>query len=248
MSGKLAGKVVAVTGASRGMGSVFARTLDAEGADVVLLARPSDALEAMAAALPRSLKLACNVADAGQVKAAFAAVRARYGKLDALINNAAICLLHRLEEATDEELSREAETNLVGPALCMREAIPLLRAAGGGDIVNVTSESVRLPFPFLTFYAATKAGLETLSTGLRAELRPDRIRVTVLRSGHVAGGNIGASWSQERTARFFETIKESGHLAFTGEAISPETTANMLIELLRLPREANIDLIELRAI
>jgi meso-butanediol dehydrogenase / (S,S)-butanediol dehydrogenase / diacetyl reductase len=248
MSRRLSGKVVAVTGASRGMGSVFARTLDGHGAEVVLLARPSEALDAMAAALPRAQKLACDVAAADQVKAAFAEIKTRHGRLDALINNAAICLLHRLEEATDEELSREAATNLVGPALCMREAIALLRAAGGGDIVNVTSESVRLPFPFLTFYAATKAGLETLSAGLRAELRPDRVRVTVLRSGHVAGGNIGASWTQERMARFFETIKESGHLAFSGEAISPETTANMLVELLCLPREANVDLIELRAI
>lgn len=248
MSGRLSGRVVAVTGASRGMGSVFARVLDAEGANVVLLARPSEALDSVAAALPRALKVACDVAVAEQVRAAFASVRARYGRLNALINNAAVCLLHRMEEASDEELSREAATNLVGPALCMREAIPLLRAAGGGDIVNVTSESVRLPFPFLTFYAATKAGLETLSTGLRAELRPDRIRVTVLRSGHVAGGNIGASWAPERAALFFETIKQSGHLAFTGEAISPETTANMLIELLCLPREANVDLMELRAI
>lgn len=248
MSGRLAGKVVAVTGASRGMGSVFARSLDAEGADVVLLARASDALDAMAAALPRALKIACDVADPAQVKAAFAAIGARHGRLDALINNAAICLLHKLEEATDDELLRETATNLIGPATCIREALPLLRAAGGGDIVNVSSESVRLPFPYLTFYAATKAGLETLSAGLRSELRPDRIRVTVLRSGSVSGGNIGASWAPERAAEFFKAAQESGHMAFTGHAISPQTTAGMLVELLLLPREANVDLIELRAI
>lgn len=248
MNERLAGKVIAVTGASRGMGSRFARALDREGANVVLLARASSALDDMAGELPRAVKIACDVADPGVVKAAFAQIKAHFGRLDALVNNAAICLLHKLEEATDDELLREAATNFTGPAICMREAIPLLRAAGGGDIVNVTSESVRLPFPYLTFYAATKAGLENLSTGLRAELRPDRIRVTVLRSGHVSGGNIGASWTPERSAQFFATIKETGHLAFTGEAIRPETTASMLVEMLCLPREANIDLIELRAI
>lgn len=247
MTGRLAGKVVAVTGASRGMGRIFAQTLSGEGADVVLLARASDALDETAAALPGALKLVCDVGDAGDVRRAFAAIGQRFERLDGLINNAAVCMLHRLEEASDEELFAEARTNLIGPALAMREAVPLMRAAGGGDIVNVSSESVRLPFPYLAFYAATKAGLEALSAGLRAELRPDRIRVTVLRSGHVAGGNLGASWPQERMAAFFKTIKQSGHAAFAGDAIAPETSAGMLIELLCLPKEACIDLIELRA-
>lgn len=249
MSGqRLAGRVIAITGASRGMGRVFARRLSAEGARVALIARPSFALDEAAGELPGSLKVPCDLARPAEIRTAFVAIASQAGKLDALINNAAICLLHRIEEATDDEIEREAATNLSGPALCIREAIPLLRQAGGGDIVNITSESVRLPFPYLTFYAATKAGLETLSAGLRAELRSDHIRVTILRSGHVSGGSIGATWEPGRAADFVDAITRSGHKAFAGEAIAPETTAGMLVELLCLPREANIDLMELRAI
>lgn len=244
---RLKDKVIAVTGASRGLGSVFARTLHHHGARVVLMARGSDALDAIGDDLPDALTLACDVTDPADVRAAFAAIEKRFGRLDGLVNNAAICLLHRIDEMTDEELTREVATNLIGPALCMREAVPLMRKSGGGDIVNVSSESVRLPFPYLSVYAATKAGLETLSAGLRAELRPDHIRVSVLRSGHVAGGAIGAGWDPERAAAFYRTIAESGHLAFAGEAMRPETLAGVLVEMLCLPAEANIDLVEVRA-
>jgi NAD(P)-dependent dehydrogenase (short-subunit alcohol dehydrogenase family) len=243
----LAGKTALVTGASRGIGLRIARALGEAGANVVLLARPSDHLDAAAAEMPDALAAPCDVSSADSVRAAFAQAVARFGRIDILINNAALCLLQAIEEATDEDIRREVETNLIGPVLTIREAIPHMRAAGGGDIVNISSESVRLPFPYLTLYAATKAGLETLSNGLRAELRPDRIRVTVLRSGHVSGGNIGVNWKPERIQPFYDAITKSGHLAFTGEAIAPEITARAIVDLLRLPREANVDLIELRA-
>lgn len=243
----LEGRVFAVTGASRGMGLRFARALREEGAKVVILARASEALEEARVEFAGSLVLACDVGSPQSVRAAFAAIGETHGRLDGLINNAAACLIHKIEDSTDAELHTEIDTNLLGPLLCIREAIPLLKASGGGDIVNVSSESVRLPFPYLTLYAATKAGLETLSQGLRAELRPDGIRVTILRAGHVAESSLGAGWDPDRSRAFFETITASGHLAFSGAAVAPETMAAMLAELLKAPREANFDLVELRA-
>jgi NAD(P)-dependent dehydrogenase (short-subunit alcohol dehydrogenase family) len=244
----LENRVFAVTGASRGMGLRFARALRDAGAKVVILARASEALDAARAEFSPSLALACDVRSPESVRAAFGVIGETYGRLDGLINNAAACLIHKIEESTDEELRAEVDTNLMGPLLCIREAIPLLKAAGGGDIVNVSSESVRLPFPYLTLYAATKAGLETLTQGLRAELRPDGIRVMILRAGHVADSSLGASWDPARTQAFFETIKATGHLAFSGEAVAPETMALMLVQLLKTPREASFDLVELRAL
>lgn len=243
----LDGRIAVVTGASRGMGAIIAEALARAGARVAALARPSAALDAFAAAHPGMLVRPCDVSAPAEVDGAFAAVAARLGPPDILINNAALCLLHRIEEANDEDVRREVETNLLGPLWCARAAIPYMRSVGRGDIVNISSESVRLPFPYLSLYAATKAGLETLSEGLRSELRADGIRVTVLRSGNVAGSEIGRNWPETRRAAFFETITRSGHAAFAGQAISPRTTAQALINVLTLPAEANIDLIEVRA-
>jgi NAD(P)-dependent dehydrogenase (short-subunit alcohol dehydrogenase family) len=205
-------------------------------------------LDAFAASCPEALTLPCDVKKPADVRRAFERVAERLGPPDILVNNAALCLLHRIEEMTDADAEREVATNLLGPLWCARAAIPHMRSAGRGDIVNISSESVRLPFPFLSLYAATKAGLETLSEGLRGEVRGDGIRVTVLRSGSVSGGEIGRNWPDDRKARFFETIQKSGHAAFAGQAISPETTARALVNVLALPPEANVDLIEVRAI
>jgi NAD(P)-dependent dehydrogenase (short-subunit alcohol dehydrogenase family) len=243
----LEGRIFVVTGASRGMGLRFARALAAERAQVVLLARASEALDQAAAEMPGSLAVPCDVGDPEAVRRAFATIGERHGRLNGLINNAAACLLHKVESSTDAEIRCEIDANLAGPLYCIREAIPLLRAAGGGDIVNVSSESVNLPFPYLTLYAATKAGLETLSRGLRSELKPDRIRVTVLRSGHVGESTLGQTWDPDRTRDFVVAIQASGHAAFAGSAVAPETMAAMLVQMLRLPKEANLDLVELRA-
>ncbi len=240
-------RIYAITGASKGMGLRFARALRTEGAQVVLLARPSAELEAAAREMPNALTAACDVTCSEDVRRAFAAIGARYGKLHGLINNAAACLAHTIEEATDEEIRRQIDANLMGPVFCIREAIPLLRSAGGGDIVNMSSETVRFPFPYLTLYGATKAGLETLSAGLRSELKPDGIRVTVLRSGRVNESSIGAGWRPERAQDFMAACERTGQAAFTGAGVEPETMAAMLVQMLRLPREANIDLIELRS-
>jgi NAD(P)-dependent dehydrogenase (short-subunit alcohol dehydrogenase family) len=244
----LTGRIYAITGGSKGMGLRFARALTADGAKVILLARPSKELDAAAAEIPGAMAIPCDVGSSADVRKAFAAIGERFGKLDGLINNAAACLVHKIEEASDEEIHAQVNANLIGPLLCIRSAIPLLRASGAGDIVNISSESVRTAFPYLTLYAATKAGLENLSAGLRAELRPDKIRVTVLRSGSVSGSSIGGGWDPERAQAFMAAMVESGCAAFTGTAVKPETMADMLVQVLRLPREANLDMVELRAI
>lgn len=243
----LSGRIAVVTGASRGLGGVLANALAQAGARVAALARPSEALDAFAARHPDILALGCDVQRPADVGRAFAEVAARLGPPDILVNNAALCLLHRIEEMTDADAEREVATNLLGPLWCARAAVPHMRVAGRGDIVNISSESVRLPFPFLSLYAATKAGLETLSEGLRSELRGDGIRVTVLRSGNLSGGEIARNWPEARRAQFFETIQASGHAAFAGQPISPDITARALVHVLGLPPQANVDLIEVRA-
>lgn len=238
-------RVYAITGGSRGMGLRYARALSAEGAQVCVLARPSEALDAVAAELPDCLALPCDVGTLEDVQRAFAAIRERHGNLHGLINNAASCLPHTIAEATDQEIHSEVFTNLVGPIYTIREAVPLMKAAGRGDIINVSSESTRIPFPMLALYAATKAGLESLSIGLRIELKPHRIRVTTLRVGQVSGSSLGTHWDPDKAVRYGELAGAAG--VNDEHPMTPETTANMVIQMLRLPAEANLDLVELRA-
>jgi NAD(P)-dependent dehydrogenase (short-subunit alcohol dehydrogenase family) len=115
----------------------------------------------------------------GRVVVVTGLVAERHGRLDGLVNNAAVAWPHRVEDVTDEELQAEVGTNLVGPLLTARVAVPAIRRSGGGDIVNISTESARDPFPFLALFAATKAGMEVLTEGLARELRAEPIRVTL---------------------------------------------------------------------
>jgi len=241
----LQGRVYAITGGSKGMGLRYARALNAEGAHVAILARPSAALDAVAAEIPEALALPCDVANLDDVKRAFAAIKDRHGKLHGLINNAGSCLPHTIADATDQEIHSQVGTNLLGPIYTVRAAVPLMIAAGGGDIINVSSESVRIPFPLLALYAATKAGLESLTQGLRQELRPHGIRVMALRVGQVSESSLGTHWQPDRAVEFSQAIVDAG--VKDNVPMSPETTASMVLHVLRMPREANVDLMELRA-
>lgn len=243
----LEGRKGIVTGASRGMGRHFVASLVAQGARVACLARPSSELDSLGAEFGEAvIPISCDVADPASVNAAVAEAAAGLGGLDFLVNNAAIFHPFRLEDARDEQVMQHLAVNLAGPAWCMRAAIPHLRASKG-QVVSISSESVRMPFPFLSIYAATKAGLETLSAAMRDELREDGVRVTVLRSGSVEGGTGGKDWDPDVTQAFYQTITRTGHAAFTGKAASPQSMADALLSVLCLPADINIDLIEVRA-
>jgi len=165
----LRGKVAIVTGASRGLGRAFVDALVEHGAVVACLARPSAELDELArhhgdAVAP----FPCDVSDASQIDRAVAGAVERFGRLDVLVNNAAIFHPFLVEEATAAQVEAHIGVNLFGPIWLARAAIPHLRATKG-QVVSISSESVRMPFPFLTVYAATKAALEVLSAGLRDE-------------------------------------------------------------------------------
>ncbi len=99
----------------------------------------------------------------------------------------------------------------------------------------------------LALYAATKAAVETLSAGLRDELRSDGIRVSVLRSGSVSGGSGGESWTDAEKQAFYTKIVQTGHAAMSGSPATPESMAKALVATLALPRDISVDLIEVRA-
>ena len=176
MAGALDGKVAAVTGSTSGSGRGIAKRFVEEGAHVVLLARGPERLAEFAAELgDRAVPIATDVGDPDGVRAAFEQIEERFGKLDILINNAAVYRPCMVELLSDGDIMQQVSTNFLGPVYTSRAAIRLLRAAGGGDIVNVSSESTLDPFPMLSMYVATKVALEMFDRILAEELRDEEL-------------------------------------------------------------------------
>lgn len=216
-SGALDGKFAAVTGATSGSGlGIVTRFVD-EGATVAMLARGADRLEQIAEKFgDRVLPLVTDVGDPDSVRVAFDEIAARFGRLHVLVNNAAVYRPCAVEALTDFDIERQVRTNLLGPVFTCRAAIPLLRAAGGGDIVNTSSESTLHPFPMLSMYVATKAALESFDKVLAQELRDDDIRVTTLVQGTAqgtGGGSTDWEWDPTHMASAFALWQERGLLS-----------------------------------
>lgn len=187
-----------VTGANRGIGLETCRQLAAIGHTVLLTAREAGSAEAAALRIDRAVPMRLDVTDAQSVRDAAAAVRDRHGRLDVLVNNAAIGYDTWQRAATaDLAMVREiAETNLYGPWLMAEKFLPLLRLSDHPRIVNVSSEAGSLAGMGggTPAYAASKAALNALTRMLAAELRPAGILVNAVCPGWVAtdmGGQGG---------------------------------------------------------
>jgi len=117
-----------------------------------------------------------------------------------LVNNAAVYEPFLVAEATDEQILKIIATNLAGPIFCARAAIPLM--GSGAHIINLSSESVELPFPHLSVYQCSKAGLERFSQALEQELAPQGIRVTTVRAGQMMDADKTWDIDPQVAARF----------------------------------------------
>ena len=171
--------IVLVTGGSSGIGHATVRRLARGGHRVF-----SGSRDPKRAPLPEGVTpLVLDVASVDSALAAVDAVMAQAGGLDALVNNAGIGSLGPIEETPEEEAHRVLEVNFFGPLRLARLAIPVMRAGGGGRIVNVTSMNDVLPAPFGGFYSASKAALASASYVLGAEVAAFGIRVTVVAPG-----------------------------------------------------------------
>jgi NAD(P)-dependent dehydrogenase (short-subunit alcohol dehydrogenase family) len=205
----MAAKVIVITGASGGLGRALAKRFAQDGEKLVLLGRSLAKVQAVAAAVGGdALALHCDVGAPDSVRAAFEQIQRHCGCIDVLINNAAIFRPFLIAEATDAQIMECVLANLAGPIFCARSAIPLIRR--GGLIINVSSESVSLPFPHLVIYQSTKAGLERLSLGLHQELEEKGIRVTTIRPGQMMGAESPAEMDPNSAARFFEAALKRG--------------------------------------
>jgi NAD(P)-dependent dehydrogenase (short-subunit alcohol dehydrogenase family) len=179
---------VLVTGAARGIGLATARRFLADGWNVALLDIEGELLRAAVGGLDaadRTLALHCDVSDAAAVAKAMDEVSRRFGRLDALVNNAGIATFAPILETSDEDWSRILAVNLTGPFLCTKAAAPLMREHGGGAIVNITSISAVRASTLRSAYGTSKAGLAHLTKQLAVELAALGIRVNAVAPGPV---------------------------------------------------------------
>jgi NAD(P)-dependent dehydrogenase (short-subunit alcohol dehydrogenase family) len=186
---RLSGKVVLVTGASRGIGRAIALACAHEGADVAVnyVTRPEQAREVageIGRLGRRAVAISADVADRQQVEAMFAQIWQELGGLDVLVNNAGIETIVPLLDLTDEQWQRVTDVNLKGSWLCAQVFARRLIVAGrGGAIVNLGSIQAGLALPGRTHYAPTKRGVEALTRNLATELAPHGIRVNCIHPG-----------------------------------------------------------------
>jgi len=182
----LAGRVVAVTGASSGIGAATAHALSEAGATVAVAARRRDRLDALAERLegPHSVH-EVDVADEAQARSFVETVHSEHGGLHVLVNNAGVMLLGPVATASTADWRRMLDVNLWGLLVCTHTALPLIAQSGGGDIVNVSSVAGRRADAGGAVYNMTKFGVHAFSEALRQEALHAGVRVTVVAPGMV---------------------------------------------------------------
>jgi len=252
--GLLSGKVAVVTGATSGSGRAIAKRFVQEGAQVYLLARGKERLQEMEEQLGSSaVGIPTDVGDPDSVRAAFEVVDQQQHKLDVLVNNAAIYRPVPFDGLSDDEIMVQFRCNLLGPIYTCRAAIPLLRAAGGGDIINTSSEATIESFAMLSMYAVTKAGLEALCQALRTEYEQEDIRVTTLVQGVAlgeGGGSTGWAWDPEHSATAFQRWEQDGIMRriagrYGGQSV--DSVAELHVFICTRPRGQKLDVVRSRS-
>ncbi len=179
-------KVAVITGASSGIGRAAARQLAAEGVHVVLVARSADKLAALAEELgDRATVHATDVGDRIAVQDLFESVKARFGGLDLLFNNAGVGYSNPFEKSTPDEWKQTIDANLYGVLHCTQLAIPLMRGREGAMISSVSSVGGRYGLAGWSVYNATKFAVVGFHDALRKELGPEGIRVSLIEPGAV---------------------------------------------------------------
>ena len=190
--------VIVVTGASRGLGRAMAERFAEEGARVVLTARDGEQLDAVAADLPgESLVVPADVRDSDDVERVIDRTLERFGRLDTLVNNAGVSLLHKsdhdeLSDITEDEWDRVLEVNLKGVFLFTRAAVPHLYEQGHGTIINISSGLGRRAIPGAAAYVSSKWGLEGLTRATALESEPYGVTVNGLDPGGRVNTDIWA--------------------------------------------------------
>lgn len=228
----LKGKVVLITGAGSGLGAATARAFADARCSVACVDIDGHAAERVCDEIKRqdvtALALKCDVSDANAVAATVQAVCERFGRLDVVVNCAAVDYTYSVEEMRVEQWDRAISINLRGPFLLAKAAFPVMRKQGGGHIVNIGSTAGLRAWANASVYHATKWGLTGFSRGLGVEGREAGIRVTTI----IPGG---------MQTHFFDRFKEQGiPMPDPAKLQDPTNVANAIVFAVQVPQESSV--------
>lgn len=215
----ISGKVVLITGASSGIGKAAAELFAARGAKVALAARSAEALAELSARLPDSLVVPTDMLKEEEVARMVAQTHAHYGRIDVLVNNAGRSMMQPVAVAALNDYRQLLELNVMSVLNAMQQVIPIMRAQGGGSIVNISSGTTKTLVPGYAPYSSTKHALNNISEIARGELAPDGIVVSVVYPGLTAT-NFGYN--------AVDATPERG--AYYAQGDSPEYVAGLILE------------------
>jgi len=215
-------KTVIVTGGSEGVGAAAARLFADAGANLMLVARNRKNLEAIAAELRDRTRVEIfpmDVSDADSCVDLFKKTLFEFGRIDVLVNNAGYHARGYVESITADELARTIDVNLRAPIVLMRLALPHIRDAGGGAIINVASLAGRTPVPGSAAYSASKFGLRAFTFALAEEIRDADIKLAVVSPGPIS------------TQFILADIDKTSDLTFSQPMSTAEEVAQAILDL-----------------
>lgn len=221
----LAGKIVVVTGGSRGIGLELARHLLSEEAKVAICARKQEGLDQAAAELgggDNLLTVPAHIAREDDVDLLFGQTKARFGRIDILINNVGMNLLTpSIVDTETTTWQKIIDSNLNGTYYCSRAAARLMKEQGAGKIVSISSTAACRPAPGMGIYSIAKAGIEMLTRVLAAELAADNIQVNAVAPCMVKTGFSAPFWSNQDVHDEIVKTIPAGRLAEISDVVEP---------------------------
>jgi len=215
---KIQNSVIVITGASGGIGLALAKNLAVKGATIVLAARSEDKLQQLEKEIPGSFAVPTDMRNPEDITKLIKITKEKFGHIDALINNAGQGMRSSVEKINIDDYKKIMELNVFAVVEAMQAVIPLMREAGHGFILNVSSMVSKNYFPELGAYSSTKYALNAISLTARAELEKDNIRVSVFHP-RMTATEFGANSRGEKYSSF---AGRPGMQSDTAEAVAEE--------------------------
>ncbi len=236
MQNNITGKVIVITGASSGLGEATARLLANQGAKIVLAARRAERINALAQELAESgahaIAVTTDVAKRSDVENLVGVTIKTFGQIDVMINNAGVMPLSLVEKLQIEEWEQMVDINLKGVLYGVAAVLPHMQSRKSGQFINVASTAGHRVMPTSSIYSATKYAVRAFSEGLRQEVTPHNIRVTIISPG-ASATELTTHVSDEEISN---NLKASADFALPASAF-----ANMVMFAITQPEEVDVN-------